>query len=146
MSEKAKLCLRRQTHPDAARRRAPLRVRVTAATVLLVPAVAIGLFAWHACGSRGELCRFNSGFFPEYDSKTRQVALVMHDLSGNGIVDTWVYRTEAVIERIEFDQDEDGVSDRVFVQHKDGRWHAAPMARAEKDPASRASAVSNPQK
>jgi hypothetical protein len=143
VSEKAKLGLPWQTTSNVARR-APSHIQVIAAIVLVVPAVAIGISAWHSCGSRGELCRLDSSFFPEYDSKTRQVILVVHDLSGNGIVDTWVYRTEAVIDRIEFDQDEDGVSDRVFVQHEDGSWHAAPVGHDEKDAASLTGAVLNP--
>jgi hypothetical protein len=89
------------------------------------------------------LCHLGASFFPEYDSTTRQVVLILHDMSGNGIVDTWVYRSETAIERIEFDQDEDGVSDQIFVRHKDGTWHAAPADYNEKDSGSMTNAVSD---
>lgn len=88
---------------------------VLVAVALLVPAAALGTFAWRTCGQYGEVCDRAGLMFPQYDPATGRIALVMHDLSGNGIVDAWAYLKDDRIDAIEIDDNEDGAIDRRLV-------------------------------
>ena len=91
-------------------------------------AVALGVAGWRACGRYGERCSEAGQQFPHYGTETGRIDLVMHDLSGDGIVDTWVYQNDRGIEEIEIDRDEDGAIDQLFVTDQNGRLHLADPA------------------
>jgi hypothetical protein len=116
---------------------------VVALTV--VPGALLGYTAWQTCGAFGERCAEAWQMFPEYEPGTQQIGLVMRDLTGNGIIDTWVRRSDARIAQIEMDLDEDGVIDRRLVFDEDGvRWRLETEPTFVESLESQVSSVSRP--
>ena len=83
-------------------------------------AAALGVAGWRACGRYGEQCGRAGQLFPHYDTDTGRIDFVMHDLNGDGVIDTWVYQGTHGITEIDIDQNEDGTIDRVLVPDKNG--------------------------
>jgi hypothetical protein len=101
------------------------RARAAAAALFVAGvAAALGVAGWRICGPHGERCE-ETAWFPGYNVETGDIDLVMHDLNGNGIVDTWIYRNGRRIEEIEIDRNEDGTVDRLLVSDADGTLHLA---------------------
>ena len=88
--------------------------RAFAAALIIAAAAILGVKGWRACGKYGELCEQNGQFFPVRNPDTGHIDVVMHDVNGNGVVDTWVYRSETGVTEIEIDKDEDGKIDGVL--------------------------------
>ena len=80
---------------------------------------------WRVCGRYGERCEEAGQFFPSYNAEARRIDLVMHDLNGNGVIDTWVYRNGPRIEEIEIDRNEDGTIDRLLLPDETGTLRLA---------------------
>lgn len=102
-------------------RRSPFLFQFVVLALTIAPAIMLGTVAWRVCGPYGERCGVAGRFYPVYNPDTGRIDVVMHDLSGNGIVDTWVHRNDSRIEEIEIDQDEDGSIDRRLVPDEDGK-------------------------
>jgi hypothetical protein len=86
-------------------------------------AAALGVAGWRVCGPYGERCEEAGQFFPSYNAQTGDIDVVMHDLNGNGVIDTWIYRSTERIEEIEIDGNEDGTIDRLMVLDENGAFH-----------------------
>ncbi len=93
-------------------------------------AMALGVAGWRVCGRYGERCE-GAARFPSYDADTGAIDLVMHDLNGNGVIDTWIYRNGEAIEEIEIDRDEDGTIDRILVPDEQGALRLADASRSQ---------------
>jgi hypothetical protein len=117
-SSTAQLDRQRRRRP-AARFRAAVR-RVIGPALAIGVAAGLGVAGWRTCGRYGERCGEAGQFFPVYDLDTGGIRLVMHDLNGNGVIDTWVYRNGIRIEEIELDRDEDGTVDGLMVADEHG--------------------------
>jgi len=101
--------------------------RAFTATVIIAVAVVLGVRGWRACGKYGERCEQAGQFFPVRDAATGRIDMVMHDVNGNGVVDTWVHRTEAGIDEVEIDRDEDGTIDGVLSRDSQGTLRLADL-------------------
>lgn len=126
---------RRTAHADRRDRGSAHRVRaiVFGIVVVVLPAAAAGVAGWRACGAHGERCEQAGRFYPSYNS-AGEVDLVMYDLTGDGIVETWVHRKDdAGIERIEIDRNEDGAIDRRIVRDHAAAWRVEPDAVAGRE-------------
>ena len=75
---------------------------------------------WRACGPYGATCSDAGQYFPMHDAATNLFSGVVYDLSGNGIVETFVSMSAAGITDIEVDADEDGRVDRRVQLNTDG--------------------------
>ena len=107
----------------SASRRGPALWQLVVAALTVAPGAMLGALAWEHCGAYGERCREAWQLFPTYDPATGRIGLIMRDVTGNGIIDTSVHRSDTGIERIDIDLDEDGVIDRRLVFDEDGvRW------------------------
>jgi len=98
---------------------------IVAPLFVMSVAVWLGVVGWRSCGRYGERCEESGQFFPGYNTDTRQIDLVMHDLNRNGVIDTWVYRNGQRIEEIEIDRDEDGTIDRLLIPDEYGTLRLA---------------------
>jgi hypothetical protein len=94
--------------------------RVIGPALAIGVAAGLGVAGWQTCGRYGQRCSEAGQFFPVYDPDTGEIRLVMHDLNGNGVIDTWVYRNDIRIEEIELDRDEDGAIDGLMVADEHG--------------------------
>ena len=88
-------------------------------------AACLGIAGWRVCGKYGERCEEAGQLFPGYNAETRRIDFVMHDLNGNGVIDTWVYRNGPRIEEIGIDRNEDGTIDRVLLPDEKGTLRLA---------------------
>ncbi len=105
------------------------RVAGQTAGLALVGCVAafLGIAGWRVCGKYGERCEEAGQLFPGYNAEMRRIDFVMHDLNGNGVIDTWVYRNGSRIEEIEIDRNEDGTIDRVLLPDEKGTLRLAQL-------------------
>jgi hypothetical protein len=110
-------------------------LRILVAVALVAPAACLGTFAWRVCGRYGEVCSEAGRFFPVHDSATGRISFVMHDFSGNGIVDTWVYLKDDRITAVEIDKNEDGVTDERIELDTSGVAHVVEASSTEPEAA-----------
>ena len=99
--------------------------RALTAALFIAAAVILGARGWRACGKYGERCEQHGQFFPVRNPETGRIDVVMHDVNGNGVVDTWVYQSGTGVTEIEIDRDEDGRIDGVLSPDQSGTLRLA---------------------
>ena len=100
---------------------------IAGAALVLGVGAALGVAGWRACGRYGHRCEDAGQFFPIYNAAARRIDLVMHDLNGNGMIETWVYRNHQHIEKVRIDRNEDGTIDRTLLPDATGTLRLAAM-------------------
>ena len=97
-----------------------LRQTIVIAFVIAV-GLALGVKAWRTCGTHGTTCTDAGQYFPMHDAETALFNGVVHDLSGNGRVETFVSMSgSGSITEIAVDADEDGQIDRLLQPDPNG--------------------------
>ena len=100
---------------------------IAGSALILGIGAALGVAGWRTCGRYGHRCEDAGQFFPIYNAAARRIDLVIYDLNGNGMIDTWVYRNQQHIERVRIDRNEDGTIDRTLLPDAAGTLRVAAM-------------------
>ena len=108
-------------------RRVRITRRIVEAALILGVGAALGVAGWRVCGRYGHRCEDAGQFFPIYNAAARRIDLVMYDLNGNGLIETWVYRNQQHIEKVRIDRNEDGAIDRTLLPDAAGTLRLAAM-------------------
>ena len=95
-------------------------------TIIVTLVVGLGstlcVTGWRVCGPYGATCSDAGQYFPTQDADTNLPSGVVYDLSGDGVVETFVSTSAAGITDIAVDANEDGQIDRRLQPDRDGAW------------------------
>jgi len=109
----------------------PVLRRAIVVTLVVAVGFALGLTGWRACGPHGATCSDAGQYFPMHDADTRLLSGVVYDLTGDGVVETFVSMGAAGITDVMVDADEDGQIDHRLQPDRDGTLQQVDMPQTE---------------
>ena len=118
--------------------------RAIVVTLVVAVGFTLGVTGWRACGPYGATCSDAGQYFPMHDTDTHLLSGVVYDLTGDGVVETFISMGAAGITDVMVDADEDGEIDHRLQPDRDGTLQQVDMPQTE--PSSREKAQSASQR
>jgi len=100
-------------------------------TLIVGVGLMLSVAGWRTCGPYGATCSDAGRYFPMQDADTHRFTGVVYDLTGNGVVETFVSIGATGIADIMVDTDEDGRMDHRLQPDRDGALQPVDMPATE---------------